>query len=116
MHNRSDWPQMVFRAPGPVVLEGYGYEYTTVAGEEAMAQALADGWHKTIDAARAAHEKAAPIGAPKLIEAFEALYTDVAQNAPPTRAELEQKAKELGLKFDGRTTDKKLAALIAEKV
>lgn len=35
---------------------------------------------------------------------------------PPTRDELEEKARELGIKFDGRTTDKKLAALIAEKV
>lgn len=35
-------------------------------------------------------------------------------DAPPTRAELEQKATELGIKFDGRTTDKKLAAKIAE--
>jgi hypothetical protein len=26
-------------------------------------------------------------------------------DAPPTRAELEQKAAELGVKFDGRTTD-----------
>ena len=26
-------------------------------------------------------------------------------DAPPTRAELEQKARELGVKFDGRTTD-----------
>ena len=33
-------------------------------------------------------------------------------NAPPTRAELEAKATELGLKFDGRTTDRKLLAAI----
>lgn len=103
MHNRSEWPQMVFRAPGPVVLEGYGYEYTTVAGEEAMAQALADGWHKTIDAAKAAHDSPALA---VLSEPSRSL--PVASDAPPTRAELEQKARELGLKFDGRTTDKKL--------
>lgn len=35
-------------------------------------------------------------------------------DTPVTRAELEQKARELGVKFDGRTTDKKLAALIDE--
>jgi hypothetical protein len=29
-------------------------------------------------------------------------------NAPLTRAEIEQKANELGIKFDRRTTDKKL--------
>ena len=30
----------------------------------------------------------------------------------PTRAELEEKAKELGIKFDGRTSDAKLASNI----
>jgi hypothetical protein len=40
----------------------------------------------------------------------------VDEDAPPTRAELEQMAKELNIKFDGRTSDKKLIAAIAEKV
>ena len=35
-------------------------------------------------------------------------------DSPATRAELEAKAKELGLTFDGRTTDAKLAERIAE--
>ena len=34
--------------------------------------------------------------------------------APPTRAELEKKAKELGIKFDGRTSDEKLFKLITD--
>lgn len=37
-------------------------------------------------------------------------------NAAPTRAELEQKAKELGIKYDGRWSDKRLASVIAERV
>ena len=37
-------------------------------------------------------------------------------NAPPTRKELEQKATELGIKYDGRWNDKRLASVIAEKV
>lgn len=37
-------------------------------------------------------------------------------NAAPTRIELEQKARELGIKYDGRWSDKRLAAVIAEKV
>lgn len=37
-------------------------------------------------------------------------------NAPPTRAEMEAKATELGIKFDGRTTDAKLLKMIAEAV
>ena len=37
-------------------------------------------------------------------------------NAPPTRAELEQKAADLGIKYDGRWSDKRLASVIAERV
>jgi hypothetical protein len=38
----------------------------------------------------------------------------VNDDAPPTRAELVQKAKELGLEFHHKTGDAKLAAMIAE--
>jgi len=38
----------------------------------------------------------------------------VDDNAAPTRAELEQKATELGIKFDGRTGDKTLLKRIEE--
>lgn len=38
------------------------------------------------------------------------------ENAPPTRAELEAKAKELGIRFDGRTGDKKLGQLIQDRL
>jgi hypothetical protein len=43
------------------------------------------------------------------------------QNAPqddaaPTRAELEAKATELGIRFDGRTNDKKLGQLIQDRL
>ena len=48
-----------------------------------------------------------PIGAPII---------EVQDDAPPTRAELEAKATELGIKFDGRTKDKKLGQLIQDKL
>ena len=37
-------------------------------------------------------------------------------DAPPTRAELEAKATELGIKFDGRTGGKKLGQLIQDRL
>jgi hypothetical protein len=43
-------------------------------------------------------------------DAFAALDAD--DSGSVTRSEMEQKARELGLKFDGRTTDRKLLALI----
>jgi hypothetical protein len=42
--------------------------------------------------------------------------TELDDNAAPTREELEAKANELGIKFDGRTKDKKLGQLIQEKL
>jgi len=38
----------------------------------------------------------------------------VKEESPVTRAELEQKATELGLSYDGRTSDRKLLAKIEE--
>ena len=52
--------------------------------------------------AQAAVQAAAPV---------EAAVPD--ENAPPTREELETKATELGIPFNGRTSDKKLSGLIA---
>jgi len=47
--------------------------------------------------------------------AVEAIEPDpiVESDAPPTREEMAIKARELGIKFDGRTSDKKLSSLIA---
>jgi ribosomal protein L32E len=48
-------------------------------------------------------------------ESVEAIDPDpiVESDAPPTREEMSAKARELGIKFDGRTSDKKLSLLIA---
>ena len=51
--------------------------------------------------------------AAKVMQIVEAVPED---DAPPTRTELEAKAKELGIKFDGRTGDKKLGQLIQDKL
>jgi hypothetical protein len=47
------------------------------------------------------------------VEVVEAAPED---NAAPTREELEAKAKELGIRFDGRTGDKKLGQLIQDRL
>ena len=47
----------------------------------------------------------------KAAEPVEAAVLD--EDAPPTREELETKATELGIPFNGRTSDKKLSGLIA---
>ena len=97
-------PTMVLRFPGKHQFQDGCYDWLIVDESEVEA-ALKDGWYRTKEEAKAAYE-AVPV----------VPVAEPASDAAPTRAELEQKAKELGLKFDGRTTDKKLAALIAEKV
>jgi hypothetical protein len=49
-------------------------------------------------------------------QAVEVVDTAPEDNAAPTRAELEAKAKELGIRFDGRTGDKKLGQLIQDRL
>jgi hypothetical protein len=55
-----------------------------------------------------------PIEIFEVVELIETL--EVVEDTPPTRTELETKAIELGIKFDGRTKDKKLGQLIEEKL
>ena len=49
-------------------------------------------------------------------QAVEVVDTPPDDDAPPTREELEAKAKELGIRFDGRTGDKKLGQLIQDRL
>lgn len=105
---------MLYRAPGSHELHGVMVDYTVVDAS-AVPEMLAAGWClspiEAADAAVTAHAAANPPS-----EAFVALMEDSAAmnyDAPPTRAELEAKALELGIRFDGRTSDKKLGALIS---
>ncbi len=87
---------MLFKVPGPHLADGVMFEYIVVPDDQDDATAEA-GWFKSLP-------EAAKVPAPDVI----------GDDAPATRAELEQKATDLGLKFDGRTTDAKLAERIAE--
>ena len=104
-------PTMVLKYPGKHQFQDGSYDYQIV-DESDVDAALAEGWFRTKEEAKQAYKAPTPVA--ELVKDMAALADNI--DAPPTRAELEQKAKELGLKFDGRTTDKKLAALIAEKV
>ena len=88
-----EFPTLVYKDGGPHQRPGGTYDYRSVIDEAGMAAALADGWHTSLsEAVHPVHE--------------------ADDNAPPTREELEAKATELGIKFDGRTSDKSLAAKI----
>jgi len=49
-------------------------------------------------------------------QAVEVVDTAPEDDASPTREELEAKATELGIRFDGRTKDKKLGQLIQDRL
>ena len=94
---------MVYKVPGKHVRPYGTYDFAGVKNAEELEVRLKDGWFCTLPEAIE----------PKKVEAtVEAVKTD--DIAPPTRQELEEKATQLGIKFDGRFSDKKIAQLIEE--
>lgn len=85
------FPTLVYRCPGAhFAHDGQTYDYAKVSDEDDLAAALVAGWHKTlVDAVNAAN------GAEPEPE----------DGGPITREELEQMADQLGIKYDGRTSD-----------
>lgn len=101
----NQFPQALYRMPGVEKLD-LGEFTTVLAVDEADRDAkFADGFHATQEEAKEAHEAKLKDG-----------KSTGEANQPPSRAELEQKATELGIAFDGRTKDAKLAAAIEAKL
>ena len=106
----SQFPTFVYKAGGgPGKYKRKRYQYRAVEDEAERQLMLKEGWLATRD-------EACGFAAPKAVEVEEVVGELVEDDTPPTRAELEQMAKDLDIKFDGRTSDKKLIALIGEKV
>jgi hypothetical protein len=89
-----EFPTIVYQCPGPHQCHGATYRYIGVADDAELSLRLSEGWFVTLPEAMAGEADAPD------------------DNAPPTRAELEKMAGELGIKFDGRTTD----ALLRKKI
>jgi hypothetical protein len=91
------YPVFVYRCPGahfgPI---GTTYESTVANDEKEFSNLLANGWSESL--IKAVDTFLSPA---KLVEDLE----ESADNSPITRDELELKAREIGVKFDGRTTD-----------
>ena len=101
-------PTMLYKSPGPHEIHGGKFDYT-IFDEDEVEQAIADGWSLTTTEAKEVAAKKA-----EFMSAVTA--GQPADSAPPTRAELEAKAVELGLKFDGRYSDKTLGEMIEAKL
>lgn len=98
----NDFPRMIYQAGGTEEIHGGHFATLIVDDQDALDAALAEGWSLTTDEARAPKAEAAPQTSPPPAD----------DNAPPTRAELEAKATELGIEFSPRIGDAKLAERI----
>lgn len=86
--------------------DGHPFDYKTVEADD-YADALASGWF----------ESPADIGkAGAILSEVKEAQEAVDDVSPATRDELEQKARELGIGFNARTSDAVLAQRIAEKL
>lgn len=86
-----EFPRLVYRFNSEL-------KYQLVEDEKEFKSAINNGWFENVPDA-------------KNITSVETIPDN---NAPPTREEMEIQAKELGIKFDGRTSDAKLLNLINE--
>ncbi len=94
----TEFPTLVYRCPGNHQRAGGTYDYVQVKDAAELDSRRATGWSATLIDAITPHVADAPV---------------LPDDAPPTRAELETKARELGIKVDGRYSDRKLLQLIA---
>jgi len=105
-----DYPTIVYRIPGKYPGDGFTYDTLGVYDEAAHSVAREGGWHDSIplavEASKAPREQR-PVSNPSDVPA-----ADLA--SPPTRAEIEQKAVELGITVHHKHTDATLLKKIEE--
>lgn len=96
------YPRLVFKCPGPLSRPGGTYAHQAVSNDAEKASALAAGWFETLPEAIVGRSNQ-PVQEPD-------------DEKPPSRDELEQKAAELGIKVDGRWSDKRLSDEITKRL
>ena len=140
----TSFPAMIYRSPGQQRKSGGGtYNFDSVQTQEELDAKLAAGWFtSSAEAIEAAGDNADGFKKPKPKWAIKPIKKKkpakpldwreqvkaepvsapapepepIDEDALPTREELEAKATELGIRFDGRTKDKKLGQLIQDRL
>jgi hypothetical protein len=123
------YPVLVYKSPGGYSKPNGTYQTTTAIDDDSMVALIAAGWSKTAqEAIEKAGDKAHPVTRKKPAKpvkkrkpskplfAAKPVIKEVVDNSAPTREEMEIKARELNIKFDGRTRDHKLLQLITERL
>ena len=86
-----DFPRSLFKSPGDQWVGGGSFAIEHVEDLAQYHAAKKAGWLDSV---------------PEALDAWRnGAVAAVADDAPPTRAEMEEMARSLGIKFDGRTTD-----------
>jgi hypothetical protein len=107
-----EFPRFVYLSPGNFRRGKSSYRYVSVNSLEEHDAYLAQGWSTSADLAIDRANAPTPAPAPAPVPA----PVVPEDNAPPTRAELETKAREIGLRFDGRTSDRTLLRRITQAI
>lgn len=102
----NEYPLMMYRSGSQMKWDGGLWDTLVVIDVAEHESAIADGWMSPAEAYAKANQPEA-MQPPQLIESVDEI-------SPPTREELETKAKELGIKFDGRWGDKRLSDAIEQ--
>lgn len=110
-----DFPRLVFKCPGPHAYAGGTYDHKLVKSIDQFDAANSEGWFATLPEAIEGKVSGQDEAAPKAAHADPAPEA-ATDDAPPTRAEMKQKAQELGLTFANNIPTEKLAELIATKM
>lgn len=85
------YPTLMYRCPGPhAAHDGQTYQFRSALSEDDAADLASAGWHMSLMDA---------------VQAVTAKSHEEHDEDSVTREELEEMATELGIKFDGRTTD-----------
>ena len=93
------FPTILYRCPGEHQCNGGTFDWMPVKDSAEFDAAIGDGWHKTL------YEAMNPLAEEKIIPA---------DDAPPTREEMEEKARELNIPFNKRTSDEIILTRITE--
>jgi hypothetical protein len=109
------YPCHVYCSPGPyqTATKAPTWGCKTVNDAAEHHAALCDGWHDTMQSAIESAGNAKPSRRANVSSPMPSVNVEQ-DNSAPTRAEMETKAAELGIKFDGRTGDKRLLERINE--
>ena len=96
----TDFPTIMYRTPGPHKKpRGKTYAYKGAADQAEFDALLGKGWFPSYEDA--------------VVGKIVAAVGEIDTVSPATRDELEAKAKELGVSFNARTSDKTIAERIA---